>query len=142
MITKLTKFNFSEMKQDIQLRVSFFDAALDTHSSPITYSQEICVNATSPQSETILIPTNKLPCLYTANNTSALVKQSRLIMLIWACGPDENFPREEMLLGQVNIKMGKLKSDNDVHLLDALQKVCLANYQIGQAHIVIQYSSL
>ena len=40
-ISKINKFDFSEMTQPLQLRVSFFDASLDTVSSPINYSQEI-----------------------------------------------------------------------------------------------------
>ena len=37
-ISKLNKFEFNEMKQPLQIRVSFFDSALDTVNSPINFS--------------------------------------------------------------------------------------------------------
>ena len=50
-------------------------------------------------------------------------------MFIWACGPTEHFPSEEMLLGHVNIKMGGLTEENGMYYLFDLDgyKVCLSN---------------
>ena len=97
-ISKINKFDFSEMTQPLSLRVSFFDASLDTVSSPINYSQEIQVPANQKDLQAAW-PEHTLPTLYTANNTIDLAKSSRLLMLIWATGPVENFPDKEMLLG-------------------------------------------
>ena len=87
------------MIENIQLRVSFFDSALDIQSSPIIFSQEVLVPANLNSKVQAQWRDNKLPCLYSANNTPQLAKESRLIMFIWACGPAENFPNEEMLIG-------------------------------------------
>ena len=34
-------------------------------------------------------------------------------MFIWACGPAQNFPDEEMLIGCSNIKLGRLREDEE-----------------------------
>ena len=88
-----------------------------------------------------LWPEETLPVIYTADNSLKLALQSRILMLVWACGPTENFPHDEMLLGQVNIKMKDLIQGNDgyYHLFQQCQ-VCLSNMEVGQAHIKVKYS--
>lgn len=39
-ISKMNKFDFSDINSDLQLRLSFFDAAIDKISCPINFSQE------------------------------------------------------------------------------------------------------
>ena len=97
-ISKLTKFEFSEMTKPIQLRVSFFDCALDTASSPIIFSQEKLVKINASEIS-VTWEKQSLPSLHSALNTVELAKRSRLMMFIWACGPTEHFPNDEMLLG-------------------------------------------
>ena len=64
-------------------------------------------------------------------------------MFIWACGPPENFPNEEMLIGQVNIKMKGLTEKNDgLFLLEDRLKVCLSNKEVGDVHVQITYKSV
>ena len=107
-IGKLTKFDFSDVTKPLQLRVSFYNSALDTSTSPIVFSQEQLAPANANEIQVDPWTSERLPCLYTAFNTFSLASQSRLMMFIWACGPAEHFPNEEMLLGQVNIKMREL----------------------------------
>lgn len=42
-ISRINKFDFSEMTKPLQMRVSFFDSAIDTVLSPFNFSQEIQV---------------------------------------------------------------------------------------------------
>ena len=86
------------MTKPLQMRVSFFDSAIDTVLSPFNFSQEIQVAANQKDLQAVWSE-NQLPTLYTANNTEELIKSSRLLMFIWATGPMENFPDKEMLLG-------------------------------------------
>ena len=44
-ISRINKFDFSEMTKPLQMRVSFFDSAIDTVLSPFNFSQEIQVAA-------------------------------------------------------------------------------------------------
>ena len=139
-IAKITKFEFADMVKPIQLRVSFFDCALDTTSSPIVFSQEKLApihNAYNMVTE-ISATWDKasLPCLHTALNTPKLASQSRLLMFIWACGPTLNFPEHEMLLGQVNIQMKNLQEAGDVFYLMDTPKVCLSNIEVGEINMI------
>jgi len=129
------------MTVNLQLRVSFFDSSLDTQASPIIFSQEVSVPGNSQNKVSVCIPSASLPCLYSAHNTFELAKQSRLLMFIWACGPEENFPKEEMLLGQVNIKMSGLSQQYGVCMMEQLSKICLSNSAVGMANIRLQYKT-
>ena len=125
-IGKITKFDFSQMIKPLQIRVSFFDASLDMIQSPIIFSEEKLVKISG---EEVSVTWNKesLPTLHSALNTVNLAKTSRLLMFIWACGPVENFPSSEMLLGQVNIPMKDLMEENCQHILFSTPKVILSN---------------
>ena len=64
-------------------------------------------------------------------------------MFIWACGPGENFPHEEMLLGQVNLKMMDLIKANDgCHYLYNEFKICLSNLEVGRTAVKIRYKAV
>ena len=97
-ISKMTKFDFTEMDKPLQLRVSFHDGSLDMGESPITFSEEKLVSI--PGGEvSVTWDKESLPSLHSALNTVNLARSSRLLMFIWACGPIEHFPSSEMLLG-------------------------------------------
>ena len=115
-ISTITKFDFSQMIKPLQIRVSFFDVSLDLTQSPIIFSEEKLIKITG---EEVSVTWNKesLPTLHSALNTVNLAKTSRLLMFIWACGPIENFPSSEMLLGQVNIPMKDLMEENGQYIL-------------------------
>ena len=115
-ISTITKFDFSQMIKPLQIRVSFFDVSLDLTQSPIIFSEEKLIKISG---EEVSVTWNKesLPTLHSALNTVNLAKTSRLLMFIWACGPIENFPSSEMLLGQVNIPMKDLMEENGQYIL-------------------------
>ena len=125
-ISKITKFDFSQMIKPLQIRVSFFDVSLDLTQSPIIFSEEKLIKISG---EEVSVTWNKesLPTLHSALNTVNLAKTSRLLMFIWACGPIEHFPSSEMLLGQVNIPMRDLMEENGQHILFSTPKVILSN---------------
>lgn len=102
-ISKLNKFDFNEVLDPLQLRVSFFDSALDLVSSPIIFSQEKLVKIGMANEIGVTWDQASLPCLHSAHNTPELASSSRLMIFIWACGPAQHFPEHEMLLGQVNL---------------------------------------
>ena len=130
------------MTKPIQLRVSFFDCALDTASSPIIFSQEEVVTINSSEVQATWDGAS-LPCLHTALNTYELARESRLMMFIWASGPAEHFPHDEMLLGQVNIQMKDLQQINDLYYLISNPKICLSNLQVGSVNCIkIKYESV
>ena len=97
-ISKVTKFDFTEMDKPLQMRVSFYDVSLDMGESPIMFSEEKLV---SIDGEEVSVTWDKesLPSLHSALNTVNLARSGRLLMFIWACGPYEHFPSSEMLLG-------------------------------------------
>ena len=65
------------------------------------------------------------------------------MMFIWACGPTEHFPHDEMLLGQVNIQMRDLTEQNGHYYLMSTPKVCLSNQEVGTAQLIkIRYSAV
>ena len=139
----ITKFDFCDMVSDIWLRVSFYDMNLDTQTSPIIYSQIIMVPANTKSKVQALWTNEKLPCLYSSCNTLELVKQSRLLMLIWACGPAQNFPDEEMLIGCTNIKLRGLEMEADgACRLDDCFKVTISNCQVGEVRIKLSYRTV
>jgi len=63
-------------------------------------------------------------------------------MFIWACGPIENFPNDEMLLGQVNIKMKALSGDEGMNFLFYDFTVCLSNVNVGEGSVKIIYKTV
>ena len=63
------------------------------------------------------------------------------MMFIWACGPIENFPNDEMLLGQVNIKMNALNEENGTKYLLEDFKIILSNQDVGKGLLKIIYSN-
>ena len=97
-ISKITKFDFAQMVKPLQIRVSFYDVSLDLEESPIIFSEEKVVK-TGGQEISVTWNKESLPKLHSALNTLNLAKSSRLLMFIWACGPIEHFPSQEMLLG-------------------------------------------
>ena len=80
-----------------------------------------------------------LPCFYSALNSIDLASKGRLIMLVWACGPIEHFPNDEMLLGQVNIKCNALVQSGEEYFLDTTERISLANMDMGEARVKIKY---
>ena len=102
-VGKVNNFDFRQLEKALQLRVSFFDFAIDTTACPITFSQEKLIYPQMLFNNNLQV-TNEwdhktLPCFYSALNQIELASKGRLVMLIWACGPIEHFPNEEMLLG-------------------------------------------
>ena len=141
-ISKMTKFDFSQMIKPLQMRVSFFDVSLDMAQSPIIFSEEKLVKISGDE---VSVTWNKesLPTLHSALNTVDLAKASRLLMFIWACGPSEHFPASEMLLGQVNIPMKDLMEENGQYILISTPKVVLSNQVVGDVQFLkIKYSSV
>ena len=78
--------------QRLYFRVSFYDKALDKITAPVVYSEasEILMSPGSSQ-----VPLNEataswafeqLPTLHSGLNTLELVRESRLLMLVWAGG--------------------------------------------------------
>ena len=60
-------------------------------------------------------------------------------MFIWACGPIENLPHDEMLMGQVNITMNELTVQGDRVYCVGQYKVILSNIDVGEVNIKIMY---
>ena len=60
-------------------------------------------------------------------------------MFIWACGPIENFPHDEMLIGQVNIKMNALNKQGDIIYLYEQHKIVLSNIDVGEVNTKILF---
>ena len=87
-IKAVHKIEFKTNLAPLMLRVSFYDCALDTFSSPIIFSREIKANLTESNESTLNAtwPEEFLPCLQTAYNSIRLASQSKLLMLVWACG--------------------------------------------------------
>ena len=141
-ISKITKFDFSQMSKPLQVRVSFFDVSLDLVQSPIIFSEEKLVEISG---EELSVTWNKesLPSLHSALNAVSLARSSRLLMFIWACGPMENFPTSEMLLGQVNIPLKDIEEQNGQYYLMSTPRVCLSNQVVGDVQFLkVKYSSV
>ena len=140
-IKALHKIEFKTNLAPLMLRLSFYDCALDTFSSPIIFSREIKANLTESNESTLNAtwPEEFLPCLQTAYNSIRLASQSKLLMLVWACGQAVPSTGEELLIGQVPLKMNTLiENMGSCYLLQELP-ICLANQEIGRAIVKIKY---
>ena len=80
--------NVFETVENLRFRVSFYDQGLDRISAPIVFSQQAKLQIDSPELVNEAIEwsssgSESLPTLHTARNDIQLIKQSRLIVLLW-----------------------------------------------------------
>jgi len=79
--------------QKLHFRVAFYDLGLDKMTAPVVFSEPVEIHmgaGGSPQAKlddvSLSWTSEQLPNLRSALNTLALVKQSRLLMTVWAAG--------------------------------------------------------